>query len=395
MVESFLRIPSGMRDWLNGEAEKKRSLTNRFLEIAGSYGYEEVTTPILEYYQVLAQGESGQESDQLYKLIDRDGSIIALRSEMTTPIARLVSSKIQGSAPWRLMYGGEVFRYENIQAGKQREFAQVGVELIGQEGPEADGEVLALAIEALQKIGLASFMVSLGHTGVLAGIMQSFAEDEKARTKARALILEKDFVGLQQLLSKIGMDNNIIERIIGLLTRPFHSWDELNECQDLLPAALQAALAELRQVWQVVEDYGYASFIQADLSTLRHQNYYTGMVFEIYTKGIGYPIGGGGRYDRLLRRFGKDCPATGFALGVERLLLSLPAEPPREQTILVAADFETVTAGQLLAQARSWRNEGYPVITELRKLTKLEAEKLAAEKKAKLCWLRGDSSDGL
>lgn len=386
MMDISLRIPSGMRDWLRGEARNKRYLTNRLLELLGSWGYQEVSTPILEYYQVLLQGENTQEQDQLYKLIERDGSILALRPEMTTPIARLVSSKLQGKPPWRLMYGGEVFRYENIQTGKQREFSQVGVEMIGQQGPEADAEVLALACETLQKIGLSYFTVSLGHNGILAGILESCSGKEEDISQVRTLILEKDFVGLQQLLTKIGMAKNTIERIIALLTIPQANLETMAVESDL-PQQINEALHELKQVVKIVNKYGYSANIQVDLSTLRPQSYYTGMVFEIYTKGIGYPIGGGGRYDQLLYRFGKDYPAVGFALGVERILLSLPTMEDESRRVLVAGNIGPDRTEQLLKKTNSLRAEGYIVITELRNLSKAEAENLAWENQAELCWL--------
>ena len=386
MIDNNMSTPSGMRDWLKGEAKDKRTLTNKLLDTLGGWGYQEITTPILEYYQVLVQGESGSEPDQLYKLIDRDGSILALRPEMTTPIARVVSNKIQGKAPWRLMYGGEVFRYEDIQTGKQRQFGQVGVELIGQKGPEADGEILALAIESLQEMGLDSFTVSLGHTGILAGILHSLSGDDREIAQARSLILEKDFVGLQHLLEKTGLGQSAINRLVDLLTKPLNDVTELADYQGF-PAPIQEALIELIDIVQIVEEYGYSSFIQVDLSTLRHQTYYTGMVFEIYTRGIGYPIGGGGRYDHLLCRFGKDYPATGFALGVERLLLSVPSREQSSQLVLLAAGGTNICPQMLVQKARSLRKEGRSVTTLLRRIAREEAEKLAQERNAELCWL--------
>lgn len=391
MAAANLRIPSGMRDWLNGEAEDKRRLTNNLLDSIRSWGYQEISTPILEYYQVLLEGENDQEQDQLYKLIDRDGSILALRPEMTTPIARVVSSKIQGNPPWRLMYGGEVFRYENIQTGKQREFSQVGVEMIGQKGAEVDAEILALACETLQQSGLERFTVSLGHTGVLAGILQGFVGEVGEIVnvaEARNLILEKDFVGLEQLLEKTGLAKETIAGIISLLTEPQDNLLDLAAESDL-PPAIKEALAELGQIMNLIKEYGFSEDIQVDLSTLRPQSYYTGMVFEIYTPGIGYTIGGGGRYDQLLHRFGKDYPATGFALGVERILLALPSKDKVLNRVLVAGDLEQITSQQIIKKADELRKEGRVVIQDFRKLSQDEAAGIAREKQAELCWLGG------
>ena len=380
-------IPAGMRDWLPPEAGEKRALTNHLLREMALWGYEEIATPLLEHFQVLTKGEDRSGPDYLYKLIERDGSILVLRPEMTIPIARVVGAKMQGKPPWRLMYGGEVFRYEDIQAGRQREFSQVGVELIGQRGAEADSEILALTIELLRSIGLRQFTVSLGHTGVLRGLLGSLSWDEKALQEVRDLILEKDFAGLSLFLERAGLENKKGEELVALLTQPLSS-GKITELLPHLPAMIQEALAELNSILELVNRHGYGSYLQVDLSTLRRQAYYTGMVFEIYTAGIGYPIGGGGRYDRLLQHFGRDLPATGFALGVERLLLSLPARGKKERTtsLLAGAASRGDNTGAVIKKAKELRQQGHPVIMELRGLSRQEAAAMAREKRADLIW---------
>ncbi|MDX9871583.1 MAG: ATP phosphoribosyltransferase regulatory subunit [Clostridia bacterium] len=326
-----LPIPAGMRDWLPPEAGKRRMLMNTLLDKIALSGYQEIATPLLEYYQALTKGEAGTAPDNLYKLLERDGSILALRPEMTMPIARVIGGgKMPGKPPWRLMYGQEVFRYELVQAGRQRGFSQVGVELVGEAGPEADCEILALAISALKKSGLEKFTVSLGHMGVLKGLLSSLSWEQEQLEALRSYILEKDFVGLHQLLDKAGLDTILKEELINLLTRPL----TLAELKTLIPAVhdnIRPALQEIARIAELLDTFGFLPYLQIDLSTLRAQDYYTGMVFEIYTAGIGYPIGGGGRYDQLLRHFGRDLPATGFALGVERILLSLQGGSQNEE----------------------------------------------------------------
>ncbi len=382
-------IPVGMRDWLPGEAERRRALVNELLLTMASFGYTEISTPLLEYYQTLVQGEEGAFPDQLYKLIDRDGSILALRPELTTPIARVVSSKIEGAPPWRLMYGAEVFRYEDVQTGRQREFSQVGAELIGQDGPEADCEILALAVEALKNQGLERFTVSIGHMGVLQGLLQSLTCEEKQLKEVRHLVLEKDFVGLNELLEKANLSQEKREAVVGLFTRPLdiHNFSMTGSG---LPGEMLTALSDLKEIVNLMALYGYESYIQVDLSTLRNQEYYTGMVFEVYTAGLGYPIGGGGRYDHLLHRFGKSYPATGFALGVDRLLLSLPPKEKKNQLLLIAGG----EPGLVLKKAKALRAHGKEVIAELRTMTEQEAKVMAQAKGAELVWLGGGSGHG-
>lgn len=319
-------VPVGMRDWPPPEAGKRRKLINTLLDKLALSGYQEIATPLLEYYQVLTKGETGAAPDNLYKLLERDGSILALRPEVTTPIARIIGGgKMPGKPPWRLMYGQEVFRYELVQAGRQRGFSQVGVELIGEAGPQADCEILALAISTLRESGLQKFTVSLGHMGVLKGLLSSLSWEQERLEELKTCILEKDFVGLSQLLEQARLDKDIKDELINLLTRPL-TVAELKALTSAVHESIRPALQELAQITDLLDAQGYLPYLQIDLSTLRAQDYYTGMVFEIYTSGIGYPIGGGGRYDQLLQHFGRDLPSTGFALGVERIMLSMEGE---------------------------------------------------------------------
>ncbi len=384
-TEKICAIPAGMRDWLPEEAYLKRDITNELLNKIALWGYAEIMTPVLEYYQVLTKVEEESGPDHLYKLIDRDGSILALRPEMTTPIARIAGGKLQGKPPWRLMYGAQVFRYENIQAGRQREFNQVGVELIGQKGPEADCEVLALAIAALKSIGLENFTVSLGHMGVLKGLLESLSWEDKDLAKVRSLVLEKDFVGLRHFFEKAGLESKRQEQLLELLTQPI-AVSDITQLMSGLPACLRTALAELQEILALLDNYGYSSYIQLDLSTLRSQTYYTGMVFEIYTAGIGYPIGGGGRYDKLLRRFGRDYPATGFALGIERLLMSLPKKEKPAKPVLLTADGLGASKARMVEEAGLLRINGQTVVLEFRAMNKAQAQELARDKNAELIW---------
>lgn len=381
-------IPAGMRDWLPPEAGEKRILINTLLDNIAQWGYQEVSSPLLEYYQVFNKNEAGAGPDNLYKLIERDGSILVLRPEMTIPIARIIGSKMPGSQPWRLMYGEEVFRYELVQAGRQREFNQVGVELIGESGPEADSEILALAISSLRRIGIEKFTVSLGHMGVLNGLLESLSWEKPLLDELRTLILEKDFVGLHQLLETAGLEENK-EELLKLITQPL----SIRELKGIIPrvsGGIQAALQEIESIIEMLDSYGYSQYIQVDLSTLRSLDYYTGMVFEIYTVGIGYPIGGGGRYDNLLCQYGQDYPATGFALGIERIMLSLrPKKDSNKPVLLVGDPAAGLTGWDLFNKAESLRRDGKNVILELKKLTKEQASKLAEKTGAELLLWQG------
>lgn len=386
-----VKIPRGMRDWLPGEAARKRQLVNELLQCLSLWGYEEINTPLLEYYQVLFCGEEEAELEKTYKLIDQDGRILVLRPELTIPIARVVSSKLSPVYPWRLMYAGEVFRYGDIQTGKQREFCQVGVELLGARGAEADSEVLALAIEALSRVGLKDFTVSLGHTGVLKGLLASLTWGKEQIAQVRHLILEKDFVGLGNYLLAEGMPAERCQNVLALFTSP-PSWSDLSVWGRNLPDGVRAALQDLEEIVRLLKTYGYEQYVQIDLSTLREPVYYTGMVFEIYTAGIGYPIGGGGRYDQLLHNWGSACPATGFALGVERVLLSLP--PLMEKNRPPLSLLVGTTAAEIIPRAIELRRKGERVMVQIGAMSRVDAEKLARDKGAVLFYQGRENDEG-
>ncbi len=383
-------IPAGMRDWLPPEAGRKRDLINRLLQNISTWGYDEISSPLLEYYHIFNRKEAGTGPDNYYKLIERDGSLLVLRPEMTTPIARIIGGKLPGDPPWRLMYGEEVFRYELVQAGRQRGFHQVGVELVGESSAWADSEVLALAISSLLKAGLEKFKVSLGHMGVFNALLNSLMLNETSLEEVRRLILEKDFAGLQEFTEESTLPDKNAMHLLQYFTK---SWS-LKEIEQIIPSLeenIRKPFEELANIIGILDIYGYARYIQVDLSTLRSQEYYSGMVFEIYTPGIGYPIGGGGRYDNLLRQYGRDCPATGFALGIERILLSMQLLNEVPKTLLLAGETKQAAVSEKMIQkAARLREEGHKVILELQPLTKNQALKLAEKTGTELIYWQGE-----
>src|SRR5207244_2997015 len=166
-------VPPGMRDLLPGEAARARGVTDRLLARLRRWGYREVATPTIEYFDTLVRGEGTEAGDRLFKLVDRGGELLALRPEMTTPVARLITTHLRGRPlPLRLAYAGQVFRGSETGSGRLREFPQVGCELIGADTLEADAEIVALAVDALAASGAAECSVSLGHVGFLRGILE-------------------------------------------------------------------------------------------------------------------------------------------------------------------------------------------------------------------------------
>lgn len=323
MSKMMWPIPTGLKDLLPEEAKRQRALEMNLANLFERWGYQEVITPAFEYYETLSM-DLGSEVDELFKFFDREGRLLALRSDMTTPIARVVATRLRNNPmPLRLFYLANVFRYEAPQAGRQREFYQAGVEFIGQADAQADAEVIALAVEALESSGLQDFQISLGQIEIFNGLMEESGLSQEQKRKVKETIARRDLVGLESLLNEFEVPARQMDSILRL--PHLRGGAEVFGKARVLTTndRAQAALDNLAQVFELLESRGQAGRVCVDLGVLRGFDYYTGVVFEGYTADLGFPICGGGRYDKLLGKFGFECPATGFAMGLERLILSL------------------------------------------------------------------------
>lgn len=369
--ERWQLIPSGTRDWLPREAGRIRGATAGVLAEAARWGYREVATPTLEYLDVLVRGEGPGETDRLFKLIDRGGELLALRPEMTTSVARLVGTRLRGavsadSVPLRVAYAGQVFRGGEAATARLREFPQAGCELIGPRTVEADAEIVALAVAAFRAAGVAAFSLSLGHVGFLQGVLAGLDLSEDDGAAVRGLLYQKDFVGLRGLLER---HRAPADRIDALMALPaLRGPGALAEAGRLVhtPEGL-AVVRDLERLTEVLAAHGVADTVTIDLSIIRDFDYYTGIVFEGHTAALGAPLGGGGRYDRLLEQFGVPLPATGFALRLDRVLAAEPAaeDGPQAWTpdAVVAAD--AGCAAGAATCARALRSRGFVVALEV------------------------------
>lgn len=324
MSDVTLYTPRGVRDLLPEAARDKVYLEGRLYEHFSRWGYDPVVTPTFELFDVLRLGQGFGAEQKMYRFVDREGSIIALRPEMTVPIARLVTSRLQDAPqPLRLQYIGSVFRYDEPQAGRLREFTQAGLELIGAEGPEADAEIIATTITAMVDLGLTGFRMDLGHVGFTSSVLDSLRLSPEATGAVRRSLLQQDYVALDRILTEAEAPSATREAIHALIALRGDA-SILDEAKMLARTeAGEKALENVSAVYRHLEAHGVAGWVRLDLGMLKQLDYYTGMVIEGYTSELGYALCSGGRYDNLLRRFGWDRPATGLAIGVERLLLAL------------------------------------------------------------------------
>jgi len=322
-----MNIPEGLNDLLPEEVFKRRFLENKISQVFTKWSYQEIITPTFEFYEILAKGAGTIMKKEMIKFFDRKENIVALRPEMTTPIARVTSTKLKGEPkPLRFYYMGNVFRYDDFKVGGQREFCQAGVELIGVNSKEADAEVIALAVECLKNSGLKKFFIDIGHINFFNGIMQSIKVKEERKQEIKKAILNKDFVLLEKILSLEDIKDREKEFILKMPT--LRGGEEVLEgAEKMIDNKLSlSALREIKEIYNLLRDYGLEEYILIDLGIIRDFDYYTGIIFEGYTDYLGFPVCGGGRYDNLCSKFGRDLPSTGFAIGLERLAIILEKE---------------------------------------------------------------------
>lgn len=380
----LLEIPYGTRDFLPKDAKFKRSIESNLAKTFSLWGYDEIVTPSIEYVDTLTINNRSGIENQLFKFFDKNNRTLALRHEMTTPIARVAASRMYDDVlPFKLSYISSVYRYEQAQEGRQCEFYQAGVELMGVADASADAEVIALAVDSLRKTGLADFEICLGQVEFINGIMQQMGLSKEKQNEIRLALEQRNLVDLNKAVEETNLPNKAKQAL--------KSIPLLQGKEDILEFANNLALNEqsrkaldnLHDIYELLKLYGVADNVNFDLGVNRDFSYYTGMVFEVYAPGIGYPICGGGRYDNMLSDFGTDCPATGFALGIERLMLAL-AKQNQVQSVQQKKDvyiaFAAGKQAEAIDEATKLRSEGKIVDLAFTPQSKEEAVKYQMDK---------------
>jgi ATP phosphoribosyltransferase regulatory subunit len=328
-------IPSGTRDVLPDETREVRAITDILRGVFEQHGYGEIYTPALEYEAVLGRAELA-EARPAYRVFDETGAVLVLRSDMTVPIARVVATRYAASEPpLRFCYFAHCYRGVRPQRGQPRELLQAGIELVGAPAPGGTAEALTVLCRALAATGLEDYRVGLGDASLFPALMLSLGVPEQARAGLVEALVMRNFVGLRGMLEQSGIAAADAALLLELPQRRGGP-----EVLEGLPAPAHDAAMGLRQVHALLED-DVAARVIFDLGLVRNIGYYTGAVFEVYDPALGSPIGGGGRYDDLLGRFGRRLPAVGFALGVDRLHIALAGEQ-RGTGVLLERSQDTV-----------------------------------------------------
>ncbi len=362
-----MRLPPGVRDWLPQEFAFKRDVEERIRDVFRSWSYSEVSTPSFESYESLERGLGEKLMQQTFRFTDPLGQALALRTEMTTPIARVVSARLRSaSLPLRLSYIAPAFRYEEPQLGRMREFTQAGAELIGASRVDADAEMLFMAIQTVDAVGLTDARFDINDQSIVDGAIVGVGFEGEAIQRVKEFIAERNMPELCALRGSDGIDGDRFEVLLRLALARGGS-DVLDLARSICTTKQSHdALERLAVLLSRAEALGYGARVHIDFALLRDLEYYTGFVFEGYIDDLGFSLCGGGRYDGLLPRFGFEAAAVGWMIGVERILLALERrradERPRNEVDVLVSGSDRLAA--------EWRGQGLRVRSDVLGLTR-------------------------
>ena len=351
--------PEGVQDILINECFNKRNLEDKVRKVFRSHGYYEVETPTVEFYDVFSAETDITPQETMFKFFDQQGRILVLRPDMTIPIARLSATKFKdANYPLKLSYIGNTFKYNELGGGKQKEFTQAGVEIIGINSPEADAEVIAMAIDSVKALGLESFQLDIGQVEFFKGLMEETSLSTEEIEQMRVLIDRKDFLGIEELVKAHNIRDDLKELIFSM-PGLFGSIDVIERVKQY-PINQRSinALDNLKRVLEILDDYGLSKYVSVDLGMVQSLNYYTGTIFRGFTYGAGFPILSGGRYDRLVEKFGKNSPAIGFSLGINMIMMALDRQK---------IGMESPVIDSLICYEKGGRKTAFEVAEALRK----------------------------
>jgi ATP phosphoribosyltransferase regulatory subunit len=319
-----LHVPPGSQDLLSDDVRRRRRVQRAWFSLADAHAYDEVIPPTFEYEEVFTRGAGPGLAGRLIRFLDRDGRVVALRADFTSSIARLAGTKLATSPlPLRLSYAGKVYRQEAEGGGRRRESFQLGAEMIGDPSPEADVEVLRLVIGVLRTLRIADFQINLGDIRFIRPLLAGLEGD--AAERLRTAIDRKDRAALAAGAREFGAPAAVARALVEL-PELIGRGEVLLRARSLASGGeAEEAIERLRAVDALLTPEERAHVVY-DLGEIRGLGYYTGMQFEVFVAGVGRAIGFGGRYDDLLKLYGADRPAVGFALETDALAELLPAE---------------------------------------------------------------------
>ncbi len=355
MKQQMLHTPEGVRDIYGIEYRKKLILEEKLQKVLHLYGYHDIQTPMFEYFDVFGKEIGTIPSKELYKFFDREGDTLVLRPDITPSIARAAATLFDvDKSPLRLCYKGNTFVNHSSYLGRLREHTQLGAELIGADSVEADAEMIAMAVEGLKEAGLDEFQIHIGNVDFFEGLMKETQLDEAEEGLLREYISNRNYFGVDELLDK-AQAKKTIKAAFQVLPELVGGHEVLKDAKKIaLNTNILEAAKRLEALYQTLCSYGVEQYVTFDLSMSGAYEYYTGIIFRGYTYGTGDAIVKGGRYDRLLEKFGKQAPSIGFVIVIDELLAAFARQkieiPCMEKNTFVLFDEERAKEAILLAK---------------------------------------------
>jgi ATP phosphoribosyltransferase regulatory subunit len=353
-------LPKGVADFLPEKAAKIGYIQEKILKVFELWGFRRIITPLLEFQDVMTLSIGDDLRERMFRFDDRQtGKLIVIPPDITPQVARIVATRMKGyPLPHRLYYSGRVLRHAEIQSGRSREIFQAGVELIGLVSPEADAEMVAMAVEVLRSLGFEGFRIAIGQVEFFRGIIDSAGLSLAVRDSVRQAIGKKDSSALREILDKEPVPDTVKEAMM-TLPRLFGGREVMAEAAQVAGNdRSRMALENLSRVLDILDLYGVGDYLTIDLGEIRGLDYYTGVTLEGFTVGVGEPVCSGGRYDNLTACYGYSAPATGFAFNIMALLGAVEKRPDVEASKTV--DF-------LIFNTREDRREAIETAKRLRK----------------------------
>lgn len=323
-----ISLPPGVKDSLPDEASTIENIEKTILSVMEQCGFQRIITPFLEYLDVLSIGLGADLRDKVFKFIDpATGKIVAIRPDITPQIARVVATRMRDyKLPLRICYNEKIFRYQEPRSGRPREIQQIGAELITKKNtPDADAEIITIAINSLKGLGLKDFKIDIGEVGFVKGCIDNLKIDDKERGNIKNAIALKDGSALEAILNNLGKKvGDKDKKAINLIPSLFGGEEILEKALSIaFNKQAKTAVENLSKILQILNKKGFKKFITFDMAEIRGFDYYTGIIFEGFAQGVGKAIVAGGRYDSLMQKYGYPCAAIGFAFDVENVVAAL------------------------------------------------------------------------
>ncbi len=373
--------PDGVSDMLPEDCLVKRDIEQKLRTLFALSGYREIETPGIEFFDVYASGDFVSQ-ENLYKLCDQEGRILSLRYDGTVPAARLAATLFRDTPPpLRFSYIENMYRFRESGGGRQREFCQAGVELMGVSSAQSDAEVIALAISSALEAGITDLQISIGQADFFRGLMEAWDIPAGDAQEISRHIDQKDTVALEKAADRFGLSTDAKETLL-LVPALFGTYDTLDIFEKRVDnQRARAALLNVREILDILDDYGYMKYVSVDLGMLRSLDYYTGMIFKGFTYEVGFPIISGGRYDKVVSVFGRDLAAVGFSLSLNLCMAALrrqdkESEPAHIDTIIGYSD-EPQMRKLALSMASDLRAEGLAALVDCEGMNEEELSRFA------------------